>query len=212
MNSRYALLLLYLIAIINFSFSQTVTIGTQTWMTKNLDVSTFRNGDPIPEAKTNIEWKKAGENKQPAWCYYDNDPSKDIKYGKLYNFYAVKDSRGLAPEGFHIPSDSEWTILENYLGGNSIAGKKMKNSIGWTQNGNGSNESSFNGRPGGSREHDGVFTGFGENAHWWSSTEKDPNNTLHPLPWSSYLIYGYDTFFRRGIHKEHGLSVRCLMD
>ena len=105
---------------------KTVQIGTQVWMTKNLDVSTFRNGDPIPEAKTDEEWEKAGENKQPAWCYYNNDPGNGEKYGKLYNWYAVNDSRGLAPVGYHIPSDAEWTILTDFLGGEDAAGNKMK--------------------------------------------------------------------------------------
>jgi uncharacterized protein (TIGR02145 family) len=105
-------------------FSQTVTIGTQVWMTKNLDVATFRNGDPIPEAKTKEEWDKAGDNKQPAWCYYDNDPANGAKYGKLYNWFAVNDPRGLAPSGYHVPTDAEWTILGDFLGDH--AGTKMK--------------------------------------------------------------------------------------
>ncbi len=109
--------------------AQTVTIGTQVWMTKNLDVTIFRNGDPIPEAKTKEEWVKAGENKQPAWCNYDNNPANGSKYGKLYNWYAVNDPRGLAPEGYHVPTDAEWTILENFLG--SDDGKKMKSATGW---------------------------------------------------------------------------------
>ena len=104
--------------------AQTVTIGTQVWMTKNLDVAKFRNGDPIPEAKTDEEWEKAGENKQPAWCNYDNNPANGTKYGKLYNWHAVNDPRGLAPEGYHVPTDAEWTILENFLG--SDAEKKMQ--------------------------------------------------------------------------------------
>ena len=112
------------------SYAQNVTIGTQVWMTKNLNVSTFRNGDPIPQAKTNEEWEKAGDNKLPAWCYYENDPANGAKYGKLYNWYAVSDSRGLAPVGYHIPSDAEWTKLENFLG--SDAGTKMKTKSGWT--------------------------------------------------------------------------------
>lgn len=110
--------------------AQTVTIGSQVWMTKNLDVSTFRNGDPIPQAKTEEEWKKAGGNRQPAWCYYDNDPANGAKYGKLYNWYAVIDPRGLAPAGYHIPSDAEWTKLKDYLG--SDAGTKMKSKSGWS--------------------------------------------------------------------------------
>jgi uncharacterized protein (TIGR02145 family) len=106
--------------------AQTVTIGTQVWTTKNLDVSTFRNGDVIPQASTDEAWEAAGGNKQPAWCYYDNDSANGTKYGKLYNWYAVNDPRGLAPEGYHIPTDEEWTVLIDYLGGRGIAGKKMK--------------------------------------------------------------------------------------
>jgi uncharacterized protein (TIGR02145 family) len=85
--------------------AQQIKIGTQIWATRNLDASTFRNGDTIPEAKTDEEWKAAGNDKKPAWCYYNNDPANGKKYGKLYNYYAVKDKRGLAPEGWHIPSD-----------------------------------------------------------------------------------------------------------
>ncbi len=114
----------------NQSYS-TVTIGTQKWMTKNLNVDKFRNGDPIPHAKTNEEWKKAGENSQPAWCYYNNDPANAEKYGKLYNWYAVSDPRGLGPKGFHIPTDDEWTTLINFLGGEKLAEKKMRSTRGW---------------------------------------------------------------------------------
>jgi uncharacterized protein (TIGR02145 family) len=120
------LLFIALVSISSFGFSQSVTIGTQTWMTKNLDVATFRNGDAIPQAKTDEEWQAAGENKQPAWCYYDNDPKNGTKYGKLYNWYAVNDNRGLAPVGYHIPTDNEWTKLSDYLGGEDYAEKKMK--------------------------------------------------------------------------------------
>jgi uncharacterized protein (TIGR02145 family) len=111
--------------------SNDVKIGKQTWMSKNLDVSTFRNGEPIPQAKSKDEWKKAGENKQPAWCYYEFNESNGKKYGKLYNWYAVSDSRGLAPQGYHIPSDAEWIMLTDFLGGSDIAGKKMKSKDGW---------------------------------------------------------------------------------
>ena len=83
------------------------------------------------EAKTNEEWNQANENKQPAWCYYENDPKNGAKYGKLYNWYAVNDPRGLAPAGWHVPSDAEWTILSDFLGGESTAGKKMKSLSGW---------------------------------------------------------------------------------
>jgi uncharacterized protein (TIGR02145 family) len=108
---------------------KTVTIGSQVWMTKNLEVSTFRNGDVIPQATSKEEWEAAGKNKQPAWCYYDDDVKNGTKYGKLYNWFAVNDPRGLAPVGYHVPTDEEWTILDDYLGDD--AGKKMKSTSGW---------------------------------------------------------------------------------
>jgi hypothetical protein len=98
-------------------------------MAENLNVSTFRNGDPIPEAKTDEEWKKAGKEGKPAWCYYENDPKNGAKYGKLYNWYAVNDPRGLAPAGWHVPSDAEWTTLGDQLG--DEASNKMKSTSGW---------------------------------------------------------------------------------
>ena len=111
--------------------SNDVKIGKQTWMSKNLDVSTFRNGEQIPQAKDAAQWKYAAENKISAWCYYEFNESNGKKYGKLYNWFAVSDSRGLAPNGYHIPSDAEWTILTDFLGGSDIAGKKMKSKDGW---------------------------------------------------------------------------------
>jgi uncharacterized protein (TIGR02145 family) len=128
MKNPLIILFLVIFSVSN-SFAQTVTIGTQVWTTKNLDVATFRNGVAIPQAKTNEEWKAAGDNKQPAWCYYDNKPANGTKYGKLYNWYAVIDARGLAPAGWHVPTDEEWTVLENSLGDD--AGKKMKSSSAW---------------------------------------------------------------------------------
>ena len=120
------LLFIATVTISSFSFAQSVTIGTQTWTTKNLDVATFRNGDAIPQAKTDEEWRVAGDNKQPAWCYYENDPKHGTKYGKLYNWYAVNDSRGLAPAGWHIPTLEAWKVLSTFLGGEDVAGTKMK--------------------------------------------------------------------------------------
>lgn len=130
-NLKTVLSLFFAMLFAQINYGQTVAIGTQVWNAKNLDVSTFRNGDIIQQAKTSEEWEKADINKQPAWCYYDNDATNGTKYGKLYNWYAVNDQRGLAPIGFHIPSIDEWTKLITYLGGASIAGKKMKNTNGW---------------------------------------------------------------------------------
>ena len=110
---------------------QDITIGTQVWTSKNLDVSTFRNGEPIPEAKNAKQWAEASEKRTAAFCYYDFDSENGKVYGKLYNWYAVNDSRGLAPKGYHIPSDAEWQILTDKLGGEDLAGEKLKSKQGW---------------------------------------------------------------------------------
>ena len=184
-----------------------VRIGTQVWMKKNLNVDKFRNGDLIPHAKSNEEWQAAGRNQMPAWCYYENDPSNGTRYGKLYNWYAVIDSRGLAPHGWHIPSDAEWTQLTDFLGGEAIAGKKMKSSGRWKNNGNGSNESRFSGFPGGFRYGIGTFDAKGYYGNWWSSTESNLGNA-----WDRNLGYGLDSVGRYNDDKKGGFSVRCLKD
>ncbi|MBM3418975.1 MAG: hypothetical protein FJY17_08680 [Bacteroidetes bacterium] len=189
------------------SIAQTVTIGTQVWMTRNLDVSTFRNGDPIPQAKTDEEWEKAGENKEPAWCYYENDPANGAKYGKLYNWYAVSDSRGLAPVGYHIPSDAEWEKLVDYLGGEGKAGDQMKSKQGWAEDGNGTNSSGFSGLPGGFRPNDGTFNSFGKYGYWWSSTGGSTSSA-----WLRDLDYSNGDVYRSDANKGRGFSVRCLRD
>ena len=125
------LLFITIVSISSFGFSQSVTIGTQIWTALNLDVATFRNGDAIPEAKTDEEWKAAGKNKKAAWCYYENDTLNGTKYGKLYNWYAVNDVRGLAPAGWHVPTHEEWTVFSTFLGGGKVVGEKIKSSFGW---------------------------------------------------------------------------------
>ena len=112
---------------------KTVTIGRQVWMLENLSVSTFKNGVAIPEVQDNDAWKNAGRNQQPAWCYYDNDPKNGAKFGKLYNWYAVIDNNGLCPQGWHVPTDAEWDTLVAYLGGEDVAGDKMKAKSGWNK-------------------------------------------------------------------------------
>jgi uncharacterized protein (TIGR02145 family) len=189
------------------SASNEVTIGKQVWMSENLNVDKFRNGDPIPEAKTDEEWEKAGENGEPAWCYYDNNPANGAKYGKLYNWYAVNDHRGLAPKGWHIPTDAEWTVLSDYLGGKEKAGAKMKSKEGWSDGGNGTNESGFSGLPGGNRLNGETFGSIGEDGYWWSSTEDSSS-----LAWLRGLLYNDGDVNRYSGSKELGLSVRCLRD
>lgn len=185
--------------------STEVTIGTQVWMTNNLNVATFRNGDPIPEAKSKDEWLKAVGNKQPAWCYLDNNPIYGKVYGKLYNLFAVNDPRGLAPEGWKVPSKEDWSRLIDFLGGESLAGQKMKSKYGWWNDGNGTNSSGFAGLPSGGRDDDGPFFNKLRSAHWWSSSED--NSSV----WTLFLKYSRDGV-TSGYARRVGLSVRCLRD
>ena len=191
--------------------SQDITIGTQTWTSKNLDVSTFRNGEAIPEAKNAEEWSKASENNTAVYCYYGYDSKNGKVYGKLYNWYAVNDSRGLAPKGYHIPSDAEWTVLTDFLGGEDKAGKKMKSKTGWQKNGkksgNGNNSSGFNGLPGGYCGDYGYFNYITGNGYWWSSSEDDTG-----FAWGRLLYYSNTSVDRYFNSEDYGLSVRCLRD
>ena len=196
-----------------------VKIGTQVWTSKNLDVNTFRNGDAILEAKNKEEWKNAGTNKKAAYCYYDYDSKNGNEYGKLYNWYAVNDSRGLAPKGYYIPSDADWTILTDILGGEEIAGKKMKSTIGWSNSGSGNNSSGFNGLPGGYYYAGGdcynyawpfhFATGYGA---FWSSSESSAENELAGSAWYRVLCFTNTEVYRRYDYKYDGMSVRCLSE
>jgi uncharacterized protein (TIGR02145 family) len=182
----------------------TVKIGTKTWAVANLNVNTFRNGDTIPEAKTNIEWETAGKSGKPAWCYYNNDPAYGQKFGKLYNWYAVNDPRGLAPDGWTLPGDADWGELAYYFNGQDAAGFKMKSSSGWNEGNNGTNESGFNGLPGGYRVENGTFSNVGSIGTWWSSTESKSSSAIdHYLSLSNSLGRSSNT-------KQRGESVRCI--
>ena len=185
-------------------YAQTVTIGSQVWTSKNLDVATYRNGDVIPQVQDPNAWENLTTG---AWCYFDNDASNGTKYGKLYNWYAVNDPRGLAPNGYHIPTDAEWTQLSDYLGGESEAGTKMKSTSGWVENGNATNSSGFSGLPGGSRNVLGPFDYIDSSGAWWSSSK---SNTY--FAWSRSLNSNYGSVYRGNDNKGNGLSVRCLRD
>jgi uncharacterized protein (TIGR02145 family) len=131
MNSILSLFTLILMAHLQLS-SQDVKVGKQIWMSKNLDVTKFRNGQLIPQAKNQKEWEYASQNKIPAWCYYEFDEKNGKLYGMLYNWYAVNYEGGLAPQGYHIPSYDEWIELQDYFGGRNTAEvKKMKSVASW---------------------------------------------------------------------------------
>jgi uncharacterized protein (TIGR02145 family) len=181
---------------------KTIIIGTQKWSSENLNVEHYRNGDPIPQVQDADKWSNL---KTGAWCYYDNKTSNGKIYGKLYNWYAVNDSRGLAPEGWHVPSDAEWTKLTDYLGGEEIAGEKMKSTSGWNENGNGTNSSGFTAFPGGF----GLkgFVSVGEYGTFWSASE-----TTDGFAWARYLLYDDSGVTRDIGGKSFGLSIRCVRD
>ena len=146
-----------------------VTIGSQVWTDKNLDVTTYSDGTIIPQVTDPIAWAGLTTG---AWCYYDNNSANGVLYGKLYNWYAVNDARGLAPLGWHIPTDAEFTTLSNNLGGNSVAGNAMMStgiSLWPFPNTNATNSSGFSGLPGGYRHSNASFNSMGQWAVFWSS-------------------------------------------
>jgi uncharacterized protein (TIGR02145 family) len=196
--------LIPLILLLSFSIkAQEIKIGTQIWTTKNLDVTTYRNGDAIPEVQ---DAKERANLNTGAWYYYENDKANGTKYGKRYNWYAVNDPRGLAPKGYHIPTDKEWTILTKYLGGSSVAGTKMKSSSGWRLNGNGTNSSGFEGLPGGYQFN---FERWNIDAIgiWWSSSENG-----YYYAWARNMSYDHGRVDFSNSNKQYGFSVRCLKD
>jgi uncharacterized protein (TIGR02145 family) len=182
-----------------------VKIGNQVWMCKNLDVARYRNGDLIPQVTNPYDLSSFTTG---AWCYYDNDTALGVTYGKLYNWYAVNDSRGLAPKGWHIASDPEWTELVDYLGGDAIAGGMLKETgtEHWqSPNVGATNESGFTALPGGVSNKQYKIKSHG---HWWTST----------MTSFTQAIYICITFDYRDINryedgnKSNGYSVRCVKD
>lgn len=191
----------------NQAFAQEIKIGKQVWSNANLNISAFRNGTPINEAKTDAEWKQAATRKQPAWCYYDNDSANGSLYGKLYNWYAVTDPKGLCPAGWHVPADAEWKKLSDYLGGENNAGARLKTESGWKENGNGTKDVGFSGKPGGSRVFNSSFYYKGSFGYWWSATELTPNDAI-----ARSLFYNSNHVGHPQSAKISGFSVRCLKD
>ena len=213
---------------------KTVKIGKQEWMAENLNSIRFRNGDLIPQAKTKEEWISAGKNRKPAWCFYNNDPKYAIKYGRIYNGFAVIDPRGLAPIGWDIPSNNEWKELIHFLGGidesdetggyeNSsnrvIKGEiahKLKNEQGWgwfNEGCNGNNFSGFSAIPGGARNGtgDGNFSDQGYGANWWSSQvhfESEGKNIK--FLWSRSVACFGENVHRSLNNLSVGLYIRCV--
>jgi uncharacterized protein (TIGR02145 family) len=188
-----------------------VKIGENSWMIKNLDVVTFKNGDTIPESKTKDEWVAYGTARKAAWCYYNNDMREGAQFGKLYNWYAVNDPRGLAPKGWHIPSDVEWALLVLEMGGDQKAGEALKYTYGWENtkdsSGNGSNASGFEALAGGLRNGLGAFGYKGQGGGWWSSTAIDTTKSRY-----RFIVYSSSMVFKDVYGNRNGLAVRCVKD
>jgi len=194
-------------------FSQTlksVTIGRQQWLTTNLDVATFRNGDAIPEAKSEQEWQEAGRQGKPVWCYYQNDPTMAEKFGKLYNWYAVHDSRQLAPPGWHVADAKEWqTLLESSGGGDAGGGAlKERGTVHWQGPNSGAvNADGFTARPGGLRDSSGRFFTKGNYATFWTAGECSRHSA-----WARHLSHGDTKVYLDAMNKGFGFSVRCVKE
>jgi uncharacterized protein (TIGR02145 family) len=184
-----------------------LNIGFQQWMDKNLDVTTYSNGDPIPYVTNPTAWAALTTG---AWCYYNNDPSNNCIYGKLYNWYAVNDPRGLAPVGWHVPTDTEFATLITVLGGLSVAGGKMKvtGTATWlSPNTGATNTSGWAGLAGGLRNWSGPFIDVGYISFWWSSTQGSAD-----LAWARFLNYNHDNASGGNFTKASGFYVRCVRD
>ena len=196
----------------------TVTIGTQVWMKENLKVSKYRNGDPIPTNLNDSQWSTSSSG---AYSIYNNNTANNATYGKLYNWYAVVDSRGLCPAGWHVPTDDEWKTLESYLGvpiseldlilgrgaASNVGGNLKSTALLWTSPNTGaSNLTGFSGLPGGARSSAGFISGLNIEGSWWSKTGAVNNAYSRTLRNSeNTIVRGYNT-------RSYGFSVRCLKD
>jgi len=196
-----------------------VTIGTQTWMAENLKTTHYRNGNAIVNVTSNTTWAGLSTG---AWCNYDNSVSNGTKYGHLYNWYAVSDTRNIAPVGWHIPTDAEWTTLTNYasthLGTSPNVAKALADSTTWTVystigtigcNLTLNNSTGFSALPGGHRDYflSGSFLSFSSVGNWWSASEDGTN-----LAWDRELYYTYSTLTKINDYKANGFYVRCVKD
>lgn len=188
---------------------RTVTIKGQEWMGENLSVKHYRNGDPIYHAATATEWEAASRRGEGAWCYYSNNQKYGNSHGILYNWYAINDPRGLAPEGWQVPDDSDWNSLSSMLGGRSSAGAFLKAGA---KNGLGpsslySSSATFRALPAGYRRNDGRFYYMNTNAYFWSST-----SFIDGFAWFHHLNASNDMVFRNDTSMGNGMSVRCVRD
>jgi len=184
----------------------TVNNGKQIWTVENLKTTKFSDGISIDIVKDNNAWNNLTS---PGYCWYNNDVKYKNVYGALYNWYSVNTGK-LCPSGWHVPSDEEWTILTTFLGGESIAGGKLKETgnLHWISSNTGAtNESGFKALPGGNRIFNGVFDYEGVRGSWWTSTGFDSRTAWQRVIYSIYSDVSRSNYFMR-----FGFSVRCIKD
>ena len=204
----------------------TVEMGDQCWFTDNLRTAVYGNGDTIPSLLTNTSWFQTLEGATAVYgdgsfintaCGYYNTASSWVcdetqslpVFGRLYNWYAVDDTRGLCPTGWHVPTDEEWTNLRSYViqqGFILTEGLALKTTNGWDEDGNGTDDFGFSGQPSGRRGSGGGFTAAERFGYWWSSTQTGDQ------AWFQTLSYNSSAFVRSYEYPRHGLSVRCIQD
>ena len=192
-----------------------VNVGDQVWMSENLRLTSFRNGDPIPQVTSIEQWIEYSNLGKPAWCYYGNEKKWEV-FGILYNGHAIKDPRGLAPKGWHIPTISEWyQLIDKCLGGRPTGGKHIKLDAGWKgypgMKGDftGKNTSKMSALPGGMRTCNGEFYALYFSGYWWSSSLSDSQG------WEQCSIIKCnweDEIFSEVSNLCAGYSVRCIKD
>ncbi len=188
----------------------TITIGTQCWMKENLKVTHYRNGSSIPNVTDSVLW---GNLTTGAYCIYNNEVNNSTTYGRLYNWYAVADSRNIAPSGWHVPTNGEWQILIDYLGDKPLAGGKLKETgtTHWqSPNTGATNESGFTALPGGCRSDYNYYSfyGIGICGVWWSSSGVEDITAC-----DASVSYNLNAAGRDCIAlKRYGLSIRCIKD
>ena len=186
---------------------ETIIVDGKMWTTSNLNTTRFSDASFIPQATSAKQWKKYMKKKKPAWCYYNFSSKSEDEFGKLYNWYAVKSDKGLAPKGFHVATDKEWKALINNFGGAEEAGSKLKTVVDWTEDGNSTNESKFSAKPGGYTLDGESFEYVGKYGYWWTSSEAHMTNAY------SYTMYYLSGKVERKVnYKYSGLSVRCVAD
>lgn len=200
-----------------------VTIGEQVWFAENLRTTIYANGDVIPAGLTDGEWTSTNSGASAVFgegsseCAHtspDIDACDEMQslaeYGRLYNWYAVNDVRGLCPLGWHVPSDGEWTDLENYItdqGFDGTEGTALRSTYGWENDGNGTDDFGFSVLPGGYRNFTaGLFGDAGSNGVWWSSSPNGGN------AWYRNLYVSHPGIYRVTSPPRNGFSIRCLRD